>query len=127
MKTDIFYKADDDVVGIRADPDVIDDLIAVLNSLLSIAHTVKRKARYESAQAEEKRKKKAALNLAEFQAEAVNVYRRYQEHLDNGCNGQKSLAIQKIKQEFKMGYTDADIYISEGRKAFRQKKALARL
>lgn len=121
MKTDIFYKAENDVVGIRADPAIIDDLIMVLESLLSIAYTVKTKARYESLKAQEKREKDMALNMAKFQVEAINIYRRYQEHLNNGCNGQKSLAIQKIKQEFKLGYTDADIFISEGRKALRER------
>lgn len=125
METDIFYKASNDTIGIKADPDMIDDLISILESLLSIAHVVKRKARYESKQAQEKREKEAALNMAQFQADAVKMYQRYQEHLNNGCNGSKSLAIQKIKKEFGMGYTDADIFISEGRKALRQKKAPA--
>lgn len=121
MKTDIFYKIENDVIAIRVDPDMIDDLIRVLESLLSIAHTVKNKARYESKKSAERREKEAALRMAQFQAEAVKVWLRYQEHI-NGCNGSKPLAMQKIKKEFGMGYTDADIYISEGRKALRQKK-----
>lgn len=35
METDIFYKAANDTIGIKADPAIIDDLITVLVSILT--------------------------------------------------------------------------------------------
>ncbi len=41
---------------------------------------------------------------------------KYQEHLNNGCNGNKAKAIQEIKKDFKLGYGEAKIFIIEERR-----------
>lgn len=51
-----------------------------------------------------------------FQKESRDIFIRFNEHLNNGCAGDKAKAIQQIKKEFKIGYGDAKICIQEGRR-----------
>lgn len=123
MKTDIFYKIENDTIGIRADPAIIDDLIMVLESLLSIAQTVKTKAKIRQAELRAKDESLRAQREAEYSKEAARVYRRYKEHLNNGCMGDKSLAVKKTYQELGILRIDAEFYIAEGK---RMEKRLVR-
>lgn len=101
-------------IKIKCDPDVIDDLVSVLNNLLSFARTLKVRDRHARAcrvDPEDIKRRHEAFN-----DKSTIVFNRFVDHLNNGCHGDKRKALQEIKKDFNLMSCDAQIYVTQGRK-----------
>jgi hypothetical protein len=105
-------------IRIKTDPDIAKDLIFILSTLLDLSKTLRTKihhARALNSVNEEDYKRRRKI----FEKESREVFTRFNEHMNNGCNGNRTAAMQIIKKEFKLGYGEAKICIQEGRRLFR--------
>ncbi len=120
---DIFKLSHEDgKITITADQEIIKDLIFALNTLLDLSHAVRAKINFARAIEAANNKEDIERRQNEFKRISEEVFIQFQKHLNNGCNGDKAKAIQCIKKDFGMGYTEAQIYISNGRKFLKAKK-----
>jgi hypothetical protein len=60
-----------------------------------------------------------------FKEQSLKIFARYKEHLDNVYHKDKAAALQMIKKDFNIGYGEAKIFITEGRRLEREKKRVA--
>lgn len=116
----------DGKIMISVDPEIATDLIYALNTLLDLSHRIRSKVIHARAL-------EAALNQEDierrqnnFKSEASKIFARFQEHMNNGCAGNKAAALQGIKKDFGLGYGEAKIFIIEGRRLEKEKKGLSR-
>ncbi len=120
---DIFKLSHNDgTITITADKEVIKDLILALNILLDLSHAIRAKIVFARAIESANNKQDIERRQNEFKRVSEEVFMQFQKYLNNGCNGDKAKAIQCIKKDFGMGYTEAQIYISNGRQFLKAKK-----
>lgn len=110
-------------ITIKADPELAQDLIYILSSLLDLSHTLQAKIIQARAQEAPTNEEDMHKRLHDFQTKSSQVFRRFQEHMNNGCNGNKSIALQGIKKDFNLGYGEAKVYVTEGRRLFKAESA----
>jgi len=111
---------EDGKITIHADKEFARDLAYVLSSLLDFAHTLRAKITHARALQAACNEVDIAQRRTEFERRSTEVFCRFQSHLNNGCHGDKAKALQCIKQDFNMGYGEAQIYVIEGRRLLRK-------
>lgn len=115
IENEFIIATGEDSITLKADPEMIRDLVQVLDGLLSLVRLTRSKVRVVEAErkikldAEQRAREQGVAN------EAKTIYRRYREHLNNGCAGNRTLAMQKIQGEFKLLAVDARIRIKMGK------------
>lgn len=120
---DFQITAHENTIAISADPDSIRCLrlaLCAINDILKIAEIKARAVR-----SIERAKNDAARIAARsnFEKTAVDIYTLYEKHLNNGCSGDRKMAMKCIRQELGLKAVDARIYIREGRQAFKTRRA----
>jgi hypothetical protein len=112
---DFIIKVNPRTIILKADPDTIQDLVTILQKLLDVAMTMKRK----TAIVESRRRRSEAKQQTQQQKKAekmhIEIFNRYQMHLRNGCMGDKRKAHQAIMEEYHLTATDAKIIVQIGR------------
>ncbi len=87
---------------ITADEASLRSLVLVLDALCDLSRVLRGKAEMARAVQRSKNRKIELARIAEAKEFAEKVKARYQKHLNNGCCGNKKLAIEKIKSEFRL-------------------------
>lgn len=103
-------------ITIKTDPKLAQDLIYALSVLLDLSRAIRSKVIHSRAQAAATNKQDIKRRQLAFQKKSSGIFTRFQEHLNNGCAGDKAAALQCIKKDFKLGYGEAQIYVIEGRR-----------
>lgn len=108
-------------IRIKCDEEIIGDLAMTISMLLELARTIQvkiRHARSSNIDHEDMKRRRLA-----FEDESRRIYGRFNDHLNKGCLGNRPAALQKIKKEFGISYTDAKIYVAEGRRLMKKIKS----
>lgn len=112
---DFIIKVSRNSITLKADPDTIQDLVIILDKLLTVATTMKRK----TAVIEARRHRIESKRLSQLQKEAdktnIEIFKRYLLHLNNGCQKDKMKARQAIMEEYRLTATNAKVVIQIGR------------
>lgn len=125
---DIFtLGSDNGKITLQADPEIIKDLIFALNTLLDLSRGIRTKIVFAKAVEAARDQVDVKRRQENFKQKSLEVFSRFQEHLGNGCAGDKAKALQCIKQDFGIGYSDAKIYVSSGRKFYQAATTTAQL
>jgi hypothetical protein len=103
-------------ITIKTDPKLAQDLIYALSVLLDLSRAIRSKVIHARAYAAASNKQDIKRRQLEFRKKSSEIFARFQEHLNNGCAGDKAAALQCIKKDFKLGYGVAQIYVIEGRR-----------
>ena len=124
--TDIFtLNVEEGKITIQTSPEMAKDLIYVLSTLLDLSKAIRTKVIYARAIAAASDLEDIQRRQIKFKEQSLKIFARYQEHLCNGCHRDKAAALQMIKKDFNIGYGEAKIFITEGRRLEREKKRVA--
>jgi hypothetical protein len=119
--SDIFsISIEDGKITIQTSPDLAKELIYVLSTLLDLSKAIQTKVIHARAIAAAANQDDIQRRQLQFKETSVKIFSRYQEHLTNGCNGDRSAALQCIKKDFNIGYGEAKVYVTEGRRLTRK-------
>ncbi len=122
--SDLFsLSAVDGKITIEATPDLAQELIYGLSVLLDLSRAIRAKVIHARAYAAAKDEQDIKRRQLEFKARSSEIFARFQEHMNNGCAGDKAKALQCIKQDFSLAYGEAKIYVIEGRRLYKASKA----
>jgi hypothetical protein len=116
-----FFSLDavDGKITLSADPELAQDLIYGLSILLDLSRAIRAKITHARAYAAATDQKDLDRRRIEFERRSSEIFSKFQVHLNNGCCGDKAKALQCIKQDFSIGYGDARVYVTEGRRLSR--------
>jgi hypothetical protein len=101
-------------IRIKANPQIAQDLTFILSHLLDFSRILRVRINYARSQNNNEEFYKKA--RTEFELKSKTIFTKFNEHLNNGCAGDKAKAIQCIKKDFQLGYGEAKIHITEGRR-----------
>jgi len=121
--TDIFtLNIEEGKITIQTSPEMAKDLIYVLSTLLDLSKAIRTQVIHARAIAAASDHEDVNRRRYQFQKQSMMIYTRYLEHMNNGCYKNKATAIQMIKKDFNIGYGEAKIFITEGRRLERERK-----
>jgi transposase len=113
-------KVSPSTLTLKCPPEIIDDLIWILEKLVLMSRYLKRYVKYAEAEARANAAENRALLQAQFNDKSRRVYLQYVFLQKSGYS--RSEAIKELKKEFNMGYYDVEIYVSQGRKLEKEEK-----
>jgi hypothetical protein len=119
---DLEVRTTGDKIIISGDPRVLNDLSVVLSRLLDLTKHLKKKAEHIQAQKRATDPADQAKRAAAFDARSMDVFCAYQKHLNNGCGGDKKLALQETRRELGLMACDARLLVAQGRRLEREQR-----
>lgn len=114
-------------ITIETEPDLANDLVYALSVLLDLSRHIRAKVHHARFYAEANNQQDTKLRQNEFKKRSAEIFNKFQDHMNNGCDGDKAAALQCIKTDYQLGYGEAKIYVTEGRRLQREKKAALKL
>lgn len=113
---DVVVRVVGDRLEVAAEPVVLNDLSVVLSRLLDLTKHLKRKAEFVQAKKRAEDPVDQARRAVAFDARARDVFCVFQKHMNNGCGGDKRLALQETRRELKLMACDAKLFVAQGRR-----------
>ncbi len=107
-------KSSPKTITLHCNPEIIDDLIFILDKLLSLSHHLKNQSRYIQAHIKAHNSQLLAAQEKIFNDKSHHLYQKYLSYRTKQLT--PSATIQKLKKDFNMGYYDVEIYVTQGRK-----------
>lgn len=105
---------------LKCPPEIIDDLIWMLEKLVLMSRYLKKAVKYAEAEARASDPELRLHQKAAFDEKSRRVYLQYVLLQKN--NYSRSEATQELKRHFNIGYYDAEIYVSHGRRLEKEDK-----
>lgn len=107
-------KVSPSTLTLKCPPEIIDDLIWMLEKLVLMSRYLKRYIKYAEAEERASDAENRALLQAQFNDKSRKVYLRYVFLQKRGYA--RSEAIKELRKEFNIGYYDVEVYVSQGRR-----------
>lgn len=105
---------------IRIDPELAADLVLILGTVLDMARVIRGKAKAAAAARRALDPVDLAAREQMFNTRSLEIFARYQEHVASGSTAKE--AFREVKKDFNIGYGDAKIYLTQGRKLSKPKR-----
>ncbi len=100
-------------VSIQCSSDIADDVITILEKLLSISKTFKIKMRIADAEKKAEDPARRQMQEEQYNKHALSVYRKYEKRKGQGLK--HSQIVKSLKIEFDIGYYETEIAVTSGR------------
>jgi len=107
---------------ISGDPKVLSDICNILGTLTDLTRYLKKRTEHIQAQKRATDPIDRAQREAAFNTRSKDVFCVYRKHLENGCGGNKALALKTTRQELGLMACDTKILVMQGRKLAREKR-----
>ena len=114
-------KASNSTLTLKCPPEVIDDFIFILERLLMMSKILKNRVHYMEAERKGTDTALIAPRQAAFNKKALKTYEHFISLQNNGLS--RSEAIKALRTELKEGYYEIELYITQGRRLKKEKRA----
>jgi len=122
LKNDFIVKVNKSNLVLKADPCTLHDIATVLDHLVNIVHLLKNKATIADNQQARKIQAHQYQINHENHNRSIEIFNRFMKYLNNSCAGNKTMALQEIKNEYHLLSVDARFFISEGRRITKEEE-----
>lgn len=110
---------------LACDPEMVDDMIMVLNNMISMARAMRGKVRMEAVERAARVEEQRPARAARFAKKSRDVFVSYEKHLNNGCGGDKRKALEAVRRDFGLLAVDVRILVREGKRAAQKEGAVS--
>jgi len=112
-------------IRLSCNPDHIDDLLWLLDTLTTAAKRMRSAIKAKAAQLNADDPKEKEKRRLQYMARSDEAYRIYTESVQKGMS--PALAIQHVKLSLNLGYEEAKIYITQGKRQDKERIKRAQL
>lgn len=122
---DLAVRVAGDKIEISGDPAVLNDLTVLLSRLIDLTKYLKKKAEFVQAEKRAADPVDRARREALFDTRSVDVFCVFEKHLNNGCEGDRRLALMETRRELNLAACDAKILVAQGRRVEKARRRAA--
>jgi hypothetical protein len=111
-----------DHLEVSGDPQVLRDVCTLLQQFTDLTRYLQKRLEHVNAVQAAKLEVDKARHEIEYAKETVKIYGVFLRHLNNGCGGDKKLALQETRRELKLMACDARLFVAQGRRLEREQR-----